>query len=672
LSGVARPRLATPEEQEQWGEAMTREIGNGARGVCRSWPGGILVALVIALLTAWPGVVRAELLFNADFNLDPVNAPPRLSPPGFPTPDFITLEDVQGGDTIRVQPPAGSFTSNFIRIFHPQGFGNAPAFVAHPAPGSYTSGFYVVSWRAYSETVNSLGQASVFSPEGAAAFTVRHQLDGTIGVQVGGGTTFNTGVSYFASTPQTFTAVVRMGTKTFDLAIDDAWFCGLSFQSAAFTTFDRFAFRVQGPTTPGGAAYALDDVAITRSASLPVFTSIGGLPVRDGLPLPFTVDEGELLQLTVNATACNGNPEPTLTYTASKDGQAMPPPAPDDLLNQPTFDPASRQFSWTPDSSQGGGLSYVTFQVSLGAATDSAEVQITVNDTIVDTDFDGVPDAEDNCPTVPNRDQSDVDGDGVGDACDNKFQDQVILSVKTDKTIYDVSAGQPPLIVAQPSLTVDLIGKDCKMIRNVDGVSVTLTLFRGPQIPKEQEPDGAPLAIPFLVESCGNPLTLSANIRLTGTEGYFVKPFQVGNYTLEAQYSTLGTRDPDLDEQGNCVPTDPSEPCVDLLQVKSMPLQATTTFRVVNTQTAGSSNAALCSTIQSLPIDANTKKSLLGKCQSIGDKIAKRQVDLACSNLNAFIAEVNTDRAANKLTIDQATDLLARANSIKSLLACSP
>ena len=35
-----------------------------------------------------------------------------------------------------------------------------------------------------------------------------------------------------------------------------------------------------------------------------------------------------------------------------------------------------------------------------------------------DADSDGVPDACDNCPTVPNPDQADSDGDGVGDACD--------------------------------------------------------------------------------------------------------------------------------------------------------------------------------------------------------------------------------------------------------------
>jgi hypothetical protein len=51
-----------------------------------------------------------------------------------------------------------------------------------------------------------------------------------------------------------------------------------------------------------------------------------------------------------------------------------------------------------------------------GAQPDEVSFILTVN--MLDADGDGVPDYDDNCPNHFNPDQADLDGDGVGDACD--------------------------------------------------------------------------------------------------------------------------------------------------------------------------------------------------------------------------------------------------------------
>ena len=66
-----------------------------------------------------------------------------------------------------------------------------------------------------------------------------------------------------------------------------------------------------------------------------------------------------------------------------------------------------------------------------------------------DSDGDGVPDGEDNCPEIPNPDQTDSDGDGIGDACDDPpfGLALTIFGAPFDHLQFKIAAGGP---FAQP------------------------------------------------------------------------------------------------------------------------------------------------------------------------------------------------------------------------------
>ncbi len=76
-----------------------------------------------------------------------------------------------------------------------------------------------------------------------------------------------------------------------------------------------------------------------------------------------------------------------------------------------------------------------TYDVTLTnpAGTDTLSGSFTyVDDTIKDTDGDGVPDVNDNCPITPNPDQTNSDSDKWGDACDNCPNDANRVQRDTD------------------------------------------------------------------------------------------------------------------------------------------------------------------------------------------------------------------------------------------------
>lgn len=66
-----------------------------------------------------------------------------------------------------------------------------------------------------------------------------------------------------------------------------------------------------------------------------------------------------------------------------------------------------------------GGIRLADAQPGDPSMTLQVLLNLTPEGTPLDSDEDGVPDEQDNCPATWNPDQVDRDGDGVGDACDN-------------------------------------------------------------------------------------------------------------------------------------------------------------------------------------------------------------------------------------------------------------
>jgi hypothetical protein len=60
----------------------------------------------------------------------------------------------------------------------------------------------------------------------------------------------------------------------------------------------------------------------------------------------------------------------------------------------------------------------------------------------IDTDLDGLPDSIDNCPEVQNVDQTNTDGDSMGNACDND-DDNDGLSDVDELNVYSTDPLDP-------------------------------------------------------------------------------------------------------------------------------------------------------------------------------------------------------------------------------------
>jgi hypothetical protein len=264
----------------------------GAFGRHGRW---VTLPLLAALLLAWSPESPAQLIFNDRFNSDTIGSAPSPSPDGDPSGDLLTLDRAEtGGNSIRVQGPAGGFATNSLRVVKAKGFGNPPRVSAHPDPssGPYVAGVYTVRWKASPEQgANRFGYAALLDAGGLFALTVGYTSTGTISYADGTGShdTFKT---YSANTPNSFLAVVNLTTKTFDLAIDGQTVAsGAPFQQAGFAQLDRLIFEIlPPPKQPISEAYALDDLEIF--IGLPADTDGDGVfDDEDNCPLTYNPDQ---------------------------------------------------------------------------------------------------------------------------------------------------------------------------------------------------------------------------------------------------------------------------------------------------------------------------------------------------------------------------------------------
>ena len=82
-----------------------------------------------------------------------------------------------------------------------------------------------------------------------------------------------------------------------------------------------------------------------------------------------------------------------------------------------------------------------------------------------DSDRDGIPDAEDNCPNMPNQNQADTDGDGKGDVCDDDLDGDGVPNA--DDNCRNVPNAD------QADSDGDGVGDACETDRDGDGVDDT-------------------------------------------------------------------------------------------------------------------------------------------------------------------------------------------------------
>jgi hypothetical protein len=169
--------------------------------------------------------------------------------------------------------------------------------------------------------------------------------------------------------------------------------------------------------------------------------------------------------------------------------------------------------------------------------------------TVVDTDGDGVPDSQDNCPEVYNPDQKDTDGDGIGDVCDPTAMGES----PAEKPTGSLAVGPSPdgAIYVDVAVTFKPINGQTTPYVKPDPYNVVLRLFdhsNGTEIFADHVLCGPPCSLPNDLVYVSSPEDYSTTIELS----QWFRKLQPGKqYDVAAEYVNY-CNDLALNPDGTC------------------------------------------------------------------------------------------------------------------------